>query len=60
MPEPCGELFGREIATLLDGHVVAGSNEAVLDGGSLASGVYLVRLEAEGVVHATQKVLLLR
>ncbi len=26
----------------------------------LASGVYLVRLEAEGVVHATQKVLLLR
>ena len=27
---------------------------------NLASGVYLVRLEAEGVVHATQKVLLLR
>ena len=35
-------------------------HEAMLDGGHLASGVYLVRLEAEGVVHATQKVLLLR
>ena len=37
-----------------------GRHEAVLDGGRLASGVYLVRLEAEGVVRATQKVVLLR
>ena len=54
------DIFGREVATLLDGQVNAGNHEAVLDGGRLASGVYLVRLEAEGVVHATQKVLLLR
>jgi len=38
----------------------AGSHEAVLDGSGLASGIYLVRLEAEGVVRASQKVLLLR
>ena len=54
------DILGREIATLLDGEVAAGRHEAVLDGGRLASGVYLVRLEAEGVVHASQKVLLLR
>ena len=54
------DIFGREVATLLNRQVAAGSHEAVLDGGRLASGVYLVRLEAEGVVHATQKVLLLR
>ena len=41
-----------------EGHL--GRHEAVLNGGHLASGVYLVRLEAEGVVHASQKVLLLR
>jgi len=40
--------------------VAAGRHEAVLDGGRLASGIYLVRLEAGGVIHATQKVLLLR
>ncbi|MCH8031229.1 MAG: T9SS type A sorting domain-containing protein [Bacteroidetes bacterium] len=54
------DIFGREVAILLDRQVAAGSHEAVLDGGRLASGVYLVRLEAEGVIHASQKVLLLR
>ena len=54
------DIFGREVATLLDRQVAPGSHEAVVDGGHLASGVYLVRLEAEGVVHASQKVLLLR
>ena len=54
------DIFGREVAILLDRQVAAGSHEAVVDGGLLASGVYLVRLEAEGVVRATQKVVLLR
>ena len=54
------DIFGREVAILLNRQVAAGTHEAVLDGGRLASGVYLVRLEAEGIVHATQKVLLLR
>ncbi len=40
--------------------VPAGSHEAELDGGRLASGMYLVRLETAGVVRATQNVLLLR
>ena len=54
------DIFGREVAILLNRQVAAGRHEAVLDGGYLASGVYLVRLEAEGVVRASQKVLLLR
>ena len=54
------DIFGREVATLLDRLVAAGSHEAVLDGGRLDSGVYLVHLEAEGVVRDSQKVLLLR
>ncbi|MCH7638299.1 MAG: hypothetical protein IH855_02385 [Bacteroidetes bacterium] len=54
------DIFGREVAILLDRQVAAGSHEAVLNGGRLASGVYLVRMEAEGIIHATQKVLLLR
>ena len=54
------DIFGREVAILLNQQVAAGRQEAVLNGGHLASGVYLFRLEADGVVHATQKVLLLR
>ena len=54
------DILGHEVVTLLDGQVAAGRHEAVLDSGHLASGVYLVRLEAEGVVRASQKVLLLR
>jgi len=54
------DIFGRTVAILLNRQVAAGSHEAALDAGRLASGVYLVRLEAEGVVHATRKVLLLR
>ncbi|RLC56570.1 MAG: hypothetical protein DRI30_05640, partial [Chloroflexi bacterium] len=54
------DLLGHDVAVLLNGQVAAGRHEAVLDGGRLASGVYLIRLEAGGVVHTRQKVLLLR
>ena len=54
------DIFGREVAILLNRQVATGSHEAVLDGGRLASGVYLVRLEADGLFRASQKVLLLR
>ena len=54
------DMLGREVSVLVDGQVTAGRHEAVLDGNGLASGVYLIRLQADGAVHATRKVLLLR
>ncbi len=53
------DLLGREVAVLADGEMVAGSHRAVLSGAGLASGVYLVMLEAGGQRQAT-KVLLMR
>ncbi len=38
------DVLGREVARLVDGEIEAGRHEAVLDGASLPSGVYLVRL----------------
>lgn len=54
------DLLGREIATLVNGQVAAGRHEAVLDGTAMTSGVYLVRMEAEGDVQGLRKVVLLR
>ena len=54
------DILGRAVTTLVDGEMVAGRHEAVLDGSQLASGVYLIRLEAGGATYDTRKVLLLR
>ena len=40
------DLFGREVATLVNGHKAAGSHEVVFDAGALASGFYVYRLHA--------------
>ncbi|RJP73358.1 MAG: T9SS C-terminal target domain-containing protein [Candidatus Zixiibacteriota bacterium] len=50
---------GREVKTLVDGWKEAGSHEAIFDGSGLASGVYLVRMEA-GAFTATRKMVLLK
>lgn len=42
------DLLGREVAVLADGVMPAGSHQAVFDGANLASGLYIVRLEADG------------
>jgi hypothetical protein len=42
------DLLGREVATLTDGVQPAGAHTVVFDGSSLASGMYLYRLEADG------------
>ena len=57
------DVVGREVATLVDGHQEAGtyavSFDAARGGKSLASGVYLYRLEAGSFV-ATHKMMLLK
>lgn len=42
------DALGREVAVLVDGVRPAGRHEAVLDGGRLPAGVYVVRLTAAG------------
>ena len=53
------DLLGREVAVLIDGAMPAGRHEAVFDGRGLASGVYLVRLQAGGEVF-TRKMMLMK
>jgi len=50
---------GRLVSTLVDGWKPAGAHEATFDGAGLASGIYLVRLEA-GESIAMQKIVLLK
>ncbi len=53
------DVLGREVAVLEDREVAVGQHRAVLSGTDLASGVYLVVLDAGGRRQAT-KVLLMR
>ncbi|MEM8600626.1 MAG: T9SS type A sorting domain-containing protein [Bacteroidota bacterium] len=53
------DALGREVAVLADGRQVAGRHAASFDGQGLASGVYVVRLEA-GREVATQTLVLVR
>ena len=48
----------RLVEALSDGWAEAGNHRAVLHGGELATGVYLLRLEAGSVVHSRKVVLL--
>jgi len=50
---------GRLVTTLVNGWRDAGSHKAIFDGKGLASGVYLLRLEAGGF-SATQKLVLMK
>jgi hypothetical protein len=53
------DLLGRRLVVLVDGVRDGGRYEAALDGASLPSGVYLVRLTAGGETR-TRRVTLLR
>ncbi|MEK9137987.1 MAG: TIM-barrel domain-containing protein, partial [Bacteroidota bacterium] len=61
------DVLGREVATLLDGHINAGKHEVEFDAsgsarqtaGGLASGVYVCRLRVGGYAQA-RKLLLIR
>ncbi len=53
------DLMGREVGTLLEGHMPAGVHETILDGSQLPSGTYIVRL-AMGDQVSSMKITLLR
>ncbi len=53
------DVLGRAVATLLDGKVEAGRHEVALDASGWPSGVYLVRMAADGFA-AGQRVTLVR
>jgi len=53
------DLLGREVAVLVDGTVSAGVHAVVFEASQLPTGVYLVRLEASGVVQ-TQRITLMK
>lgn len=48
------DVLGRQVAVLVDGPTEAGTHEAELHAGSLASGTYLLRLEAGSEVATRQ------
>jgi hypothetical protein len=51
------DALGREVATLVNGFVSAGSHTATLDASSLASGMYVYRLTAGSFTDSKQLVL---
>jgi surface protein len=53
------DLLGREVAVLVNGTMPAGRHRVTFDASGMASGVYLVRLEAGGEVF-TRRVTLLK
>ena len=53
------DVLGREVATLVNGFVEAGSHQAVFNATRLASGVYFYRLQA-GAYSATRKLAILK
>ncbi len=53
------DLSGRTVATLANGWHQQGRYEAVFDGSTLASGIYLIKLEA-GQHNATTKVIMMK
>ncbi len=53
------DLLGRRIATLADGELPAGTHPVEWRTGGLASGIYVLRLEADGAVR-TRRITLVR
>jgi len=53
------DITGREVASLVNGHLSSGSHQAVFEGSDLASGIYFARLD-NGKMQMTQKLLLLK
>jgi pectin methylesterase-like acyl-CoA thioesterase len=53
------DLFGREVATLVDGARAAGRHQEIFDGRGLASGVYFARLKTDAM-SSTIKLLMMK
>jgi len=54
------DVRGRLVATLVNGHLSAGSHSVDFDGGRLASGVYMMRLQMPGGTEVTKRMTLLK
>jgi hypothetical protein len=54
------DMLGREIATLLDGVSKAGSHSLEWDGSEYESGVYFYRMEINGKIADTKKMVLIK
>ncbi|WP_457651191.1 T9SS type A sorting domain-containing protein, partial [Rhodocaloribacter sp.] len=52
------DLLGRRVTTLVEGVLPAGMHQARWEAGEAASGVYLYRLEAGGVVRTRRMILM--
>ncbi len=52
------DILGREVATLADGMLEAGTHQVMFDGTGLASGVYIYRLESNNFAQSKKMVLL--
>jgi hypothetical protein len=52
------DVLGREIAVLVNEVMPAGTHSVTFDAGGLSSGVYLVRLEADGLIRTRRMTLL--
>ena len=48
------DIAGRQVATLVEGHLAAGFHKSVLVGNNLQSGLYLVRMIAQGETHTVK------
>ena len=53
------DLLGREVAVLVDGAMSAGRHEVTFEASTLPTGVYLIRMEAAGIVQV-QRVTLMK
>ncbi|MFI5145325.1 MAG: T9SS type A sorting domain-containing protein, partial [Ignavibacteria bacterium] len=53
------DITGKEVRTLVDGEIKAGSYNVVFNGGSLASGIYIYRF-ISGDFSATRKMVLIK
>ena len=52
------DLLGNEVATLIDENRSAGSYEVEFNANNLASGIYLYRIEAGGLVQMKKMILM--
>ena len=53
------DILGREVATLVNGHITVGTHDVVFDAANLSSGVYFYKL-VTGDINITKKMLLVK
>jgi hypothetical protein len=52
------DLLGREVGTLVDAPMTAGTHDVQFNGSGIASGVYIIRLQANSEVRTSKMMLL--